>query len=108
MTYNVANNEVKIALDGVSYVVNLTSTPSAFHVKSNDGTQITVSSTVAAKLFGAEKAISVLNTLYGANSSGTSLIQDSVNSLRNEYISASTILIHQDLLGTLSGIGSLL
>jgi hypothetical protein len=68
MSYQVSNNEIKIKLDGIDYVVNITRDPSSFYVKSaSDGTKISVSPTIAANLFGAENAIIDLNRFYGTS-----------------------------------------
>lgn len=61
----VAVQEAKIRFDGVTYVVNLTSDPNAFYIKSaSNGSPIRVDLPIAAKLFGAEKAINLLNLWY--------------------------------------------
>ena len=56
--------EIALSLEGTIYVVNLTRNPDEFYVKAVDGSSITVSSTTAAKLFGAERAWLFLERLY--------------------------------------------
>jgi hypothetical protein len=66
MTYPVGSNEIAILYNGATYVVNLTSDPTQFYIKSPiSGNAETVDQNTAAHLFGAEQAYSTLGRAYG-------------------------------------------
>ena len=99
MSYHLPINEVKINYSGIDYIVNLTSDPTIFYVKSSDGQEISVSSETASNLFGAEQAILDLDKLYGQSRN-----QTIITSLETDFNNISRNLALQDVADLAGGI----
>jgi len=97
-------NQITIAYLGQNYVVPLTTDPSAFYIKSTVGTPITVDAGTAANLFGAEKAVLLLENLH--NNAGIDSLYADWN---NVITSTGTTLALEGAANALAGVtGSLI
>src|SRR4051812_3609831 len=108
MTHVLAN-EAKIQLNGVDYIVNITSDPSSFYVRSAaDGTKISVPSEIAAQLFGAENGIIKLFGIYGTSpTQPTPIAQSAFDAFNDEMITAGLHLVKKDSLATITNTAGL-
>lgn len=103
MAYVPASNEVAIAYNGTSYVVNLTLSTSDFYVKSAaSGAKISVSLDTAAHLFGAEKAVRLLDKWYGGH--GPEYYTDNWQQIANTMLEIKALEAGRDLLGKAAGV----
>src|SRR4051812_2722296 len=98
-----ASNEVIIGYNGSQYIVNLTVNPADFYIRSvATGAKISVPLSTAANLFGAEKAINLLNAWFKDHGPGyyTSDWQQIANSL----LLIKSLEVARDLLGQSAGL----
>lgn len=103
MTYTPASNEVIIGYNGSQYVVNLTVNPADFYIKSiSSGAKIAVPLSTAANLFGAEKAISLLNAWF--KDRGPSYYTSDWQQIANSLLLIKGLETARDLLGQSAGL----